>query len=144
MLPQTTVGLFTGILTDKVNRVKLFGLGCIFWSSTTLIAGQTENFLVFSVMRILFGVGVSVANAPALSLVRDYFPPEWRSTANSINNFSLYIGFSLASLSILVIDNFGWRGDYNLYGWFGVIVGITLMAVLEEPQRGQYDKNLSP
>ena len=144
LLPQSTVGLFTGIITDKVrNRVRLFGLGCIFWSSTTLIAGNTDNFYVFALMRFLFGVGVSVANAPALSLIRDYFPPDYRSTANSMYTFTLYLGISLASLSLLVIDKVGWRNDYTLYGCFGIIVASLLMTILEEPERGRYDKKKS-
>mmetsp|Transcript_7828 Transcript_7828/g.13124 ORF Transcript_7828/g.13124 Transcript_7828/m.13124 type:complete len:266 (+) Transcript_7828:444-1241(+) len=139
LLPQAFVGIYTGVLTDKVNRVRLLAAATILWSSSTLLAGEIDNFWVFSGMRVLFGVAVSCANAPGLSLIRDYFSKDYRTFANSINSFSMYGGYFFSSLSIVFINLFGWRNDYDLTGFLGIILGIVTLLVLQEPERGRFD-----
>ena len=129
-----------GVITDNTNRVKLLGIAGILWSTTTLVAGEGDNFTVFVTMRVLLGVFSAAANPPAYSLIRDYFPPNYRSTANSVYAFSQYGGVGLASLSILFIKRFGWREDYDLTGVFGIAFGILCLTLLKEPERGQFDK----
>lgn len=119
-----------GLITDNTNRVRLLGIACILWSTTTLVSGEVDNFSVFVGMRVLLGVFSAAANPPAFSLIRDYFPPNYRSTANSVYAFSLYGGVCLASLSILFIKQFGWREDYDLIGAFGILFGILCLTFL--------------
>ena len=129
-----------GIITDNTNRVRLLGVAGILWSSTTLISGEVDNFYVFIGMRVLFGMFSAAANPPAFSLIRDFFPPNYRSTANSVYAFSHYGGVCLASLSILFIKKYGWREDYDLTGVFGILFGILCLTVIKEPERGRFDK----
>ena len=95
--------------------------------------------MVFAFMRILLGVFESACNPLAYSLIRDYFPPSKRSTANSILTSSIYLGGALSSLSILLIQQTGWRGDYYLTGGAGVAAGIASLVLLKEPIRGILD-----
>ena len=104
LIPYSLVGLYTGSLTDSTdNRKNLIGIVSILWSTTTLLSGAVDSFAVFAGMRVLLGVLESASNPLAYSLIRDYFPPEQRSTANSILTSSIYIGGAVSSLSILLI-----------------------------------------
>ena len=134
------VGLFTGTLSDKTeNRKNLLGIVSILWSITTVISGSVDSFTVFATMRVLLGVIESANNPLAYSLIRDYFPPEYRSTANSILTSSIYIGGAISSLSILLIQNYGWRNDYVITGVVGILFGFMAILFLQEPERGKYD-----
>jgi MFS family permease len=140
LIPFSIFGVYTGSLTDSVsNRKNVLGAFSILWSLTTIVSGSTESFAVFATMRVLLGVLESANNPLAYSLIRDLFPPEYRSTANSIFTSSIYIGGAISSLSLLIIQNFGWRDDYIFTGAMGVIFGIATLLFLQEPERGNFD-----
>ena len=130
LLPQSLIGIYMGIVTDNNTRTTIFGLACILWSSTTLIQGEVDSFSTFALMRFLFGVFGSAANAPAYSLTREFFPPNYITTANSILALSVYFGGCISSLSIIFIRNFGWREDYNLTGLIGIVLGIACLTYI--------------
>lgn len=101
-----------------------------------MVSGATDSFLVFASMRTLLGIFSSAANPPAIGLLRDYFPPSFRSTANVAYIGSVYIGGCLASASLLIVQRVGWREAYEIFGVAGIVLGIALLTVLEEPERG--------
>ena len=130
LLPTAILGIFMGNITDNTNRVRLVGCASILWSMTTFAAGYVDSFEVFSLMRVLLGVFTAACIPPAVSLIRDYFPPNYRSQANSIFLASDYVGCCISSLSILFIKNYGWREDYEITGLFGIIAGVATLAYL--------------
>lgn len=138
LIPFSFFGLFTGKLADieSLKRKDLLGILSIVWSMTTVISGSTHSFLVFASMRVLLGVFESANNPLAYSLIRDLFPPDNRSTAQSVYMSSIYFGGALSSLSILLIQKIGWRGDYELTGAIGVLAGLLCLFILNEPTRG--------
>ena len=136
LLPQCICGVYMGVITDKVNRVRLLGIACILWSSTTLVDFVVDDFYIFTAMRVMLGIFSAAAIPPALSLIRDYFPPNYRSQANSIFAFSDFLGAGISSLSLIFIAEYGWREDYGLTGLVGVLSGILCLTVLQEPERG--------
>lgn len=54
---------------------------------------------------------------------------------------AVYIGASFASLSVLLIEQVGWREDYEIFGVLGIVIGVILLTVLQEPERGRFDKD---
>ena len=79
LLPTAILGIFMGNITDNTNRVRLVGFASILWSMTTFASGYVDSFEVFSLMRVLLGVFTAACIPPAVSLIRDYFPPNYRS-----------------------------------------------------------------
>jgi hypothetical protein len=49
------------------------------------------------------------------------------------------LGGALSSLSVLFIKNYGWREDYDITGGIGILAGILLLLVVQEPERGKLD-----
>ena len=111
--------------------------GLLGFSSTTLIAGLTDSLMVFAVCRFVFGICASAINAPIYQLIANNFPPENRSFANSIENSGYYFGDMLASFTVILISNFGWRKSYASMGMFGVVIGLLSLAIIKNPQSTQ-------
>ena len=143
LAPAILLGLFVGKLSDSVNRKWLLGLTCLVWSASTVVAGSIESYEVFSAMRISLGIFSVAAVTPALSLIRDLVPPNFRSRAVGLYLSSDAIGCAISSLSILLIETVGWRGDYELTGAFGLMAGLAMLIFVKEPERGRYDRQLS-
>ena len=140
LLPFSVFGLFTGTLTDVVkSRKLLFGIVSILWSTTTLAQALYPNIYLFIGMRFLLGVFESAGNPLMYSLLRDMFPANQRATATSIVGSTISLGAAVSSLSILMIENFGWRVNYYITAGYGMGIGVIAILFLREPKRGQYE-----
>lgn len=141
LLPFSILGIFTGRLVDIVpSRKLMFGLVSILWSTTTLVQALFPNIYVFIIMRFFLGVFESTGNPLMYSLLRDLFPPNQRSTATSIVGSTISLGAAISSLSILMINNFGWQVNYYVTAAYGITVGIVAILFMKEPERGAFDK----
>ena len=137
-LPLSITGIFIGVILDTVNRKWLLCLSCIGWSAITFFQGYFDSFLVFCILRALQGVLMSTCNPLAYSLIRDYFPPHKRATANSLYSSGIYVGNALASLNILYIKEYGWRSGYMSVGILGGVLSLVGIFVLSEPERNRF------
>lgn len=90
-----------------MNRKFLLGSVCVLWSLSTILSGFANEMWVLFVSRIFLGLFQSACGAPAYSLIADYFPPERRTFANAVYSLGIYIGQSLSSLTILLINGVG-------------------------------------
>lgn len=81
---------------------------------------------------------MSLCNPLAYSLIRDYFPPNKRSTANSIYSSGIYCGNAIASLNIIIIKNFGWRHGYIFTSYLGIALSVISAFILVEPPRERF------
>ena len=108
----STLGVWAGVLSEKLNRKWLLGISCILWSATTFGAGAVDSFMFFCVMRFLLGGFESACNPASYSIIADYFPPAYRSTANAIETSGSYVGGGLASVGVVLIKLYGWRVMY--------------------------------
>ena len=108
----STLGVWAGVISGKVSRKWLLGLSCMAWSATTYFAGLVPSFPFFCLMRFMLGGFESACNPASYSLIADYFPPNYRSTANAIETGGSYVGGGLASFCVLLIAKYGWRSMY--------------------------------
>jgi MFS family permease len=141
-LPYAVSGLYTGSLTRRGNR-KWMLMGVIGVMSLLQIGtGALNSFAALAAFRFLHGAISSSVNPMCFSLVSDYFPPDKRTTANSILSSANFVGIALSSMTILLIKQVGWRASYMAMGAMGLL-GSTLLFLLKNPVRGQYDLTLS-
>jgi MFS family permease len=137
-IPYSFFGLVAGKISDSVNRKLFLGIVIILASATMGISSVTNSFFVLSAMRVVHGMLNSSSNPLSFSIIADYFPPDKRSTANSIIQAGNYIGVGVSSLSILLISKFGWRTCYGIMGIVGAVFGALTMTLVKEPERGRY------
>jgi len=129
-LPLSIFSIVMGVTSDKVNRKWILCVGCLLWSTVSICTGWIHNFPVFVALRTLLGICCAFCNPAAYSLIRDYFPPTRRGTANSIYSSGIYIGNALSSASICLISSYGWRSDFIIPGYIGIAFGIAGLIFL--------------
>jgi len=97
------MGIFSGVVSDKVNRKVFAGIACVLWSITTLLSGLIDSFPLMFVFRFMLGFFESPFSPCAYSIISDYFHPSNRGMANSIYNGAIYLGGALSSLAVIMI-----------------------------------------
>lgn len=138
-LSFSITGIFAGVISDNSNRKLMAGGACVLWSVTTLLTGVIDSFPLMFVFRFLLGIFEGVYNPCAYSIMADYFPPEYRGTANSLFNGAIYLGGALSSLAVIMISAIGWRWTYNVMGIAGAAAGVIGLLFIREPVRGRFD-----
>jgi MFS family permease len=116
---------FIGWFTDRFNVNYVLGLGFFLWSAATAATGFVEGFTLLFAMRLLLGVGESVA-FPGLSKVLSRHVPEHvRGIANGIIIAGMRTGPAIGTLGAgLLMARYGWRP---------VFIGIGFASLLWLP-----------
>lgn len=87
----------------------------------------------------MLGATSSACNPASYGIIAEYFPPNYRSTANAIETAGSYVGGGISSFCVILIAKYGWRGMYKIIGVAGVLMGIAQILLVKEPQRGVFD-----
>src|SRR3954454_24894866 len=77
------VQLFAGWLCDRFSVYKLMAGGILLWAVSTLLMGFVGGFLSLLVLRIMLGVGESIAFPGGSKIIARHIPVEQRGTANA-------------------------------------------------------------
>ncbi|MCU1549389.1 MAG: major facilitator superfamily 1, partial [Arthrobacter sp.] len=118
--------LFIAPLSDRFGRRRLL-IACVAWFSLfTLAVVIAPNVLVFSIFRLLAGLGLGACLPAALAYMNDYAAQEGsagRSTTRTMTGY--HVGAVLtAFLALLLIPN--WRMMFVLGG----LAGLALLPFL--------------
>ncbi len=130
------MGVFMGVLADKVNRTRLIAAGLALWSILTAASGMAKGFLSLALPRMFIGVGESIMTPTSMSLLADRFPARSLGFASGFYYMGVPIG---AGLSLLVVGYLGpaigWRNCFYLLGGIGVALAIAMLFIKETPRR---------
>lgn len=83
--------------------------------------------------RLGLAVAESVASPVSYALIAAYFPSRERGGANGIYACGVYIGGGLASLSIVMARQLGWRMTCVVVGALGVGFAFVMLLSVREP-----------
>ncbi len=95
---QSALGIPIGRLADRRSRRAIIGIGVAAWSVMTMVSGLARSFAQLLAARVGVGVGEASLQAPAVSLIADYFPRARRATAMSVYTLGTFFGSGLAYL----------------------------------------------
>jgi MFS family permease len=96
-------------------------------------AGFVDSFAVLAASRYALGIISAMFNPMSFSLLTEYFPPNRRATANSIIQSGNYVGWGLSSISVMLIQAYGWRQTFGILGAAATLVGALCIAFVKEP-----------
>ena len=136
------VQLFAGWLCDRFSVYKLVAAGIVLWAASTFLMGFAGGFLSLLVLRVMLGVGESIAFPGASKIIARHVPPERRGFANATVAAGLALGPAAGTLAGgLIVASFGWR---VMFFAFGVATLLWLAPwrslVVNLPKSGGFDE----
>ncbi len=112
----------TGWLVDKLDVNWVIAGGFFLWSAATAATGIVRTFAVLFAVRLLLGIGESVAVPSYSKIIALHFPEEHRGRANSVISAGLSLGPGLGVLAGgMLMGRYGWRPFFVLLGLISLL-----------------------
>ena len=119
--------IFAGMISDRIGRKKTLGLSCIAYSLFTMPIYIAPNYAIFSMLRVLAGVGLGACIPIAITMSSEFAPSKNRGFFSSAIMSFLMLGWAVAGLvALYVVPAYGWRFCY-LLGGLPALYGIFLL-----------------
>src|SRR5206468_11828879 len=111
------IQLFAGWLCDRFSVYKLLATGILIWAVSTLLVGLAGGFLSLFALRIMLGVGESLAFPGSSKIIARHVPPERRGVANAALAMGIAFGPAVGTLAGgLMVAHWGWRAMFFVFG----------------------------
>ena len=102
--------LIAGWLIDRYNVLVVFAIGFAVWSTATALTGVVKGFVALVVLRLLLGVGESVAYPSYSKIIAAGFPERQRGVANGLIDVGCKLGPATGMIvGGLILVRYGWR-----------------------------------
>lgn len=119
-----------GWLGDRVGRRWSLALAATVFSLGTVAASLANGVWEMAFWRLLGGVGFGAAYSNAIALAGEWLPERWRSVGvTTISVGTPAGGLVAAALAPTVVDLYGWRGSFVVFG-IGTLVLCLLLVIL--------------
>jgi MFS family permease len=146
----SVLGLPIARLADRTSRRNVMAGGAALWSVFTSLCAAASTFPTLFLMRMGVGIGEATLNAPAASLLSDYFSREKFAGAMSVMSLGIFIGsgagYAIGGYMVGAAGNAGmrtvpilgavhpWQLVFLAVGLPGFLVALLILTV-REPQR---------
>ena len=111
------IQLFAGWLCDRFSVYKLLAIGILIWALSTLLMGFAGGFLSLFVLRIMLGIGESLAFPGSSKIIARHIPAERRGVANAALAMGIAFGPAVGTLAGgLMVAEWGWRAMFVVFG----------------------------
>jgi MFS family permease len=106
-----------GWLAEKINPYRALALGLAVWSVATALTGLAAGFAMFIALRLLLGLGESVAFPCSSKLLAQHLPPHRLGLANGLIALGLSLGPAFGTFTGgMLMAQLGWRQVFMLFG----------------------------
>jgi len=106
-----------GWLVDRFNVCWILAIGFALWSCATAATGMAQWFGVVFGLRLLLGIGESIAYPSYSRILANYYPEHRRGFANAAIDAGTKVGPALGTLlGGLLMARFGWRAFFIALG----------------------------
>lgn len=117
-------GFFTGTLIQRTGVVRVIVLGSALLLGSVIVALAGDSFAHFFAALFLLGVGWNFAFTGGTVLLTEVHTPSERAKVQGMNDFILFSGLAISSLSAgMVFHFFGWM-------WVNLATVPLILAVL--------------
>lgn len=136
------VQLFAGWLCDRFSVYRMMALGILLWAASTLLMGFVGGFASLLVLRIMLGVGESIAFPGSSKIIARHVAPDRRGVANAAVATGLALGPAVGTLAGgLILGMWGWRAIFLVFGIVTLIWLLPWRATVRAlPTTGHYDE----
>jgi MFS family permease len=117
--------LVSGWLVDRYNVYIVYGVAFLLWSLATALTGFAGTFAVLFSLRLVLGVGESIAYPAYSRIIASDFPERHRGIANALIDAGSKSGPAVGTLvGGLIVARFGWRFLFFFLG-FGALLWLV-------------------
>jgi len=118
--------LLFGLLADRYGRRIPLMANVIYFSIIELACGFAPNFMVFLVLRALFGIGMGGEWGVGASLAMESAPTRLRGILSGILQSGYSIGYLLAAIAArFLLPHWGWRPMF----WIGALPALLALYI---------------
>jgi ACS family D-galactonate transporter-like MFS transporter len=114
--------MVSGWLVDRFDVKWVFAAGFFIWSTATAVTGLLHGFTAMLLIRVILGVGESVAFPSYSKVLCTHFREDRRGFANAMIIAGLALG---PAIGLLVggnaVASFGWRPFFLVLGVLGLV-----------------------
>ena len=109
--------LLVGWLVDRFSVYRLMALGVLLWAAGTLLMGLVGGFASLLVLRVMVGIGETIAFPGGSKIITRHVPPESRGLANAALALGIALGPAAGTLAGgVILASFGWRPIFVTFG----------------------------
>ena len=126
--------MFSGSISDRFGRRRVFQIGLGVFTLGSLLCGQSATITQLIAFRALQGLGASMLNPVALSIIANAFPDP-KARARAVGIWGAVAGLSLGIGPLIggaLTQTIGWRSIF----WINIPIGIAaaLLAARYVPE----------
>ncbi|MFD1610250.1 MFS transporter [Sphingomonas tabacisoli] len=130
----TPAQLLAGHLSQRFSAHLVLAAGLALWAVATILTGFAGGFVSLLLLRLLLGLGESVAFPCSSKLFADHVPAERYGQANAATALGLSIGPAFGIyVGGMVMAAYGWRTSFI---GFGLLSLLWLIPWLRLPRNG--------
>jgi MFS family permease len=109
--------LVVGWLCDRFCVYRLFAAGIALWALATMLMGFVDGIVLLIVLRLLLGLGESIAFPGSSKIFAAEVPAEKRGSANALIGAALAFGPAVGAMAGgLILLEMGWRPIFWIFG----------------------------
>jgi MFS family permease len=140
----TPAQILAGWLAEKINPYRTLALGLAIWSAATALTGLANGFAMLIALRLLLGLGESVAFPCSSKVLAQNLPPHRLGIANGLIAVGLSLGPAFGTFTGgLLMAQMGWRPVFLLFGlasmvwlWPWLVATRRLSTAADGPKAG--------
>ena len=111
------VQLVVGWLVDRYSVYRLIAAGVLLWAVSTLAMGLASGFTSLLLLRVMLGIGETIAFPGGSKIITRHVAPERRGMANAAMALGIAIGPAVGTLAGgLILASWGWRAIFYVFG----------------------------
>lgn len=111
-----------GWLVDRFDVCLVYAVGYLLWSGATAATGLVSGFASLFLLRLVLGMGESVAYPAYSKILSGHFPEHHRGLANALIDMGSKLGPALGTLmGGVLIAQFGWRPFFIVLGMASLV-----------------------
>ena len=139
-LSNIGLSVIFGRISDLWGREKMFALGFLVFSASSLLCGFSQTVLQLILARFVQGVGGAMLQSSSRALAAESVTEDLAGRAQGAMTTAHHIGFIIGpSIGGLMIDYFSWRWSFYLLAPIGFSGALLALANMKrraaEPQR---------
>jgi EmrB/QacA subfamily drug resistance transporter len=128
LLAAATVLVPVGKIADIWGRNRVFSIGLVVYTLSSLFCGIAASAYSLISFRLLQGIGGAMIFGPSIAILTSVFPAGERGSALGINVASVYLGLSAGPfLGGFLTEHFGWRSIFMINVPLGVSILILVL-----------------